>query len=62
MVEMSSFPDIQVGNARISLCPICYELTFGFSSNPEEKLSGVKIGLIADTKFKDFTANDKNTE
>ena len=42
MQEMESLPMLQVGNAYISLCPICYELTFGFSSDPKERSSGVK--------------------
>jgi amino acid transporter len=40
--EMDNLPVILVGNTYISLCPICYELTFGFSSDPEEKESGRK--------------------
>ncbi len=42
MGEMDSLPVILVGNTYISLCPICYELTFGFSTDPDEKLSGIK--------------------
>ncbi|AGI47998.1 Amino acid transporter [Thermoplasmatales archaeon BRNA1] len=60
MTEMESFPDIQVGNALVPLCPICYELTFGFSSNPEEKRSGIKMDVIVDMKFKDHEAKDED--
>lgn len=42
MGEMDSLPVILVGNTYISLCPICYELTFGFSTDPDERLSGIK--------------------
>jgi amino acid transporter len=51
--EMDNLPVILVGNTYISLCPICYELTFGFSSDPEEKESGKKKDIrryLADSK------------
>ena len=46
MVEMDTLPKLQVGNALVPLCPICYELTFGFSSIPEEQKSGVKKTVV----------------
>ena len=46
MVEMDSLPKLQIGNALVPLCPICYELTFGFSSIPEEQTSGVKRTVV----------------
>lgn len=64
MPEMESLPMLLVGNTYVPLCPICYELTFGFSSNPEERESGIKrevIGarlLTAAPKYKD----DEKTE
>jgi len=51
MEEMDSLAVIQIGNTYVSLCPICYELTFGFSSDPEEKLSGIKKDMSIDTKY-----------
>ncbi len=42
LTEMDSLPVILVGNTYISLCPICYELTFGFSTDQEEKETGKK--------------------
>jgi len=51
MGEMDSLPVILVGNTYISMCPICYELTFGFSSDPEEKESGKKKGILPPTKY-----------
>ena len=42
MGEMDSLPVILVGNTYVSLCPICYELTFGFSTDPDERLKGIK--------------------
>ncbi|MBE6524901.1 MAG: APC family permease [Thermoplasmata archaeon] len=59
MSEMDSLPVILVGNTYISLCPICYELTFGFSTDPDERLSGIKkymggeINYHFDKKFDD---------
>ena len=35
MEEMDSLPVILVGNAYVSLCPICYELTFGAAYDPD---------------------------
>ncbi|MCQ2079071.1 MAG: APC family permease [archaeon] len=52
MSEMDSLPVLLVGNSYVPLCPICYELTFGFSSDPEEKRSGRKKGLSLEPKFK----------
>ena len=46
MVEMDSLPKLQIGNALVPLCPICYELTFGFSSIPEEQTTGVKRTVV----------------
>ena len=46
MVEMDAFPKLQIGNALVPLCPICYELTFGFSSIPEEQTSGIKKTVV----------------
>ena len=57
MEEMDSLPVLQVGNAFVTLCPICNELTFGFSSDPEEKSTGVKLNLSIDTKY-DFDARE----
>ena len=57
MDQMDDLPVLQVGNAFVPLCPICYELTFGFSTNPEEKATGVKLNLSTDTKY-DFDARD----
>ena len=57
MEEMDSLPVLQVGNAFVPLCPICYELTFGFSTNPEEKSTGVKLNLSTETKY-DFDARE----
>ncbi|AMK14246.1 dimethylamine permease [methanogenic archaeon mixed culture ISO4-G1] len=51
MEEMDSLPIILIGNTYVSLCPICYELTFGFSSDPEEKLLGRKKDMSLDTKY-----------
>jgi amino acid transporter len=51
MGEMDSLPVILVGNTYISLCPICYELTFGFSTDPDEKLSGIKKYMGGDMKY-----------
>ncbi len=58
MSEMDSLPVLQVGNAHVTLCPICYELTFGFSTDPEEKLSGVKRNLSTETKYEINTKDD----
>ena len=46
MVEMDTLPKLQIGNALVPLCPICYELTFGFSSIPEEQKSGIKKTVV----------------
>ncbi|MBR1888519.1 MAG: hypothetical protein IJ810_00985, partial [Candidatus Methanomethylophilus sp.] len=51
MEEMDSLPVLQVGNTYVTLCPICYELTFGFSSDPEEKLTGVKKDPQTETRY-----------
>ncbi len=40
--EMETLPTLLVGNTYVTLCPICYELTFGFSSDPEERRTGKK--------------------
>jgi amino acid transporter len=59
MGEMDTLPVIMVGNTFVSLCPICYEMTFGFSSDPEERQSGIKklsetgIDYHFDKKFED---------
>ena len=61
MGEMDSLPVILVGNTYISLCPICYELTFGFSTDPDEKLSGIKKYMGGDMKYptnKKFNEDD----
>ena len=53
LTEMDALPVMLVGNSIISLCPICYEMTFGFSSDVEEKATGRKKGLslLADPIF-----------
>ena len=51
MGEMDSLPVILVGNTYISLCPICYELTFGFSTDPDERLSGIKKYMGGEVKY-----------
>jgi hypothetical protein len=40
-----------VGNTYVTLCPICYELTFGFSTDPQEKTSGVKYFMSPDRTY-----------
>lgn len=40
--EMDSLPVMLIGNSYVTLCPICYELTFGFSWDPEERGLGRK--------------------
>ncbi len=51
MGEMDSLPVILVGNTYISLCPICYELTFGFSTDPDERLSGIKKYMGGEVQY-----------
>ncbi len=51
MEEMDSLPIVLVGNSYVTVCPICYELTFGFSSDPEEKKSGKKLDMSVETKY-----------
>jgi len=51
MGEMDSLPVILVGNTYISLCPICYELTFGFSSDSAERLSGIKKYMVGEVQY-----------
>lgn len=50
LTEMDSLPMLLVGNNYVPLCPICYELTFGFSTDPEEKNTGRKK-LSAECRF-----------
>ncbi len=59
MEEMDSLPVLQIGNAHVVLCPICYELTFGFSSNPDEKARGIKLDMSTDTKYRFNTRDDE---
>lgn len=42
LIEMDTLPVMLVGNSYVTLCPICYELTFGFSWDPEERGLGRK--------------------
>lgn len=53
LCEMDALPVMLVGNSVVTLCPICYELTFGFSTDEEEKRTGRKKGLslLADPIF-----------
>ena len=51
MTEMDSLPMIMVGNTYVSLCPICYEMTFGFSTDPDERLSGIKKYMGGEIKY-----------
>lgn len=43
--EMDSLPVMLIGNSYVTLCPICYELTFGFSWDPEERGLGRKKAI-----------------
>ncbi len=51
MEEMDTLPIMLVGNTYVTLCPICYELTFGFSTDPQEKTSGVKYFMSPDRTY-----------
>ncbi len=51
MHEMDNLPIIMVGNIYVSLCPICYEMTFGFSVDPDERLNGIKKYMGGEVQY-----------
>ena len=58
--EMETLPTLLVGNTYVTLCPICYELTFGFSSDPDERRRGVKKDFEKKYDF-NVTSNDSES-